>query len=184
MSPRPVALFALLLACPSVRVPVAGPPASVERRDAVVPELPPLVPVDLRVMRGDQVACALAADGAISVGGVPYARMEARRVVAADGRVLAALHGEGGIVFEGASRGGRLLAEGVIEGGDGQRMALGDGGRVVFTDPAHAGEPVTLQTRVEGVTERSRREAVVLVAVLMFRERAADLTPAAARPSP
>lgn len=131
------------------------------------------MPADLRVMRGDQVACALAADGAISVGGVAYARMEARRVVAADGRVLATLHGEEGVVFEGASGRGRLLAEGVLEAGNGQRMALGDDGRVVFTDPAHAGDDVVLQTRVEGVTERSRREAVVLVAVLMFRERAA-----------
>ena len=94
-------------------------------------------------------------------------------MVAADGRVLAALDAEGGLRFEGTSRRGRLLAEGVVEADDGQRMALGADGRVVFTDPAHAGDDVVLQTRVEGVTERSRREAVVLVGVLMFRERAA-----------
>jgi alkylhydroperoxidase family enzyme len=175
MSPRPLAAFALLLACPSVRAPVAAPPTNTEVRDAAptASELPPLVPADLRVMRGTQVAGALASDGAITVGGAPYARMEARRVVAADGRVLAALDAQGGIVFEGTSRRGRLLAEGVVEADDGQRMAIGADGRVVFTDPAHAGDDVVLQTRLEGVTERSRREAVVLVAVLMFRERAA-----------
>jgi len=167
-------VFALLLACPSVRAPVATPPTRAAVRDAASPlsELPPLVPADLRVMHGDRLEGALAADGAISVDGAPYARMEARRVVATDGRALATLDGQGGIRFEGSSHRGRLLAEGAVEGPDGRRMALRDDGHVVFTDPAHPGDHVTLQSRVEGVTERSRREAVVLVGVLMFRARA------------
>jgi hypothetical protein len=174
MLPRHPLLFALLLACPSVQTPVATPPTRGEApvSPLTAPELPTLTPVDLRVMHGDRLEAQLAADGAITVDGAAFARMEGERVVAGDGRVLAALEAGGAIRFAGATRAGRLLTEGVVEGPDGQRMALRDDGHVEFTDPAHPGDHVTLQTRVEGVTERSRREAVVLMGVLMFRARA------------
>ncbi|MFO0604688.1 MAG: hypothetical protein U0324_16010 [Polyangiales bacterium] len=171
---RAVALAFGLAACGAAR-PGPAPPTLPPRPGTPAPagpELPALAPADLRVTDGDRLACTLAADGSITVDGAPFARMEARRVVAADGRPLAVLDPDGTLRFEDAARAGRLLADGAVEAPDGQRMALRDDGHVVFTDPAHPGDHVTLRLRVEGVTERARPAAAVLVGVLMFRARA------------
>jgi len=123
-------------------------------------------------VRGDVLVATLAPDGMITVAGAPYARMEARRVVAQDGRTLAAVSPDGTVRFEGAARDGRLRPDGAIEAPDGQRMSLREDGHVLFTHPAHPDDPVVLRLRVEGVTDRTRATAMVLVGLLMFRDRA------------
>lgn len=124
-------------------------------------------------MQGDAVACTLSADGRVAIDGRDFARIEATRVVAADGSPLARLDGRT-LRFEGAARPAMLGDDGSVTGPEGQRMALNDRGEVEFTDPARAGERITLRTRVEGLTSAARPVAGVLVGVLMFRARRMD----------
>ncbi len=136
------------------------------------PELPHFAPADLRVLRDDRVEATLSASGAITVDGTAFAQMERGRVVAPNGWVLALLGVDGAVRFNAHDRPGALTSAGELISPDGEVMTLREDGHVVFTDPRHPGDPVTLRLRVEGVTDDSRCAAVVLVGVLMFRARA------------
>lgn len=124
----------------------------------------------LRLLHAGQIECALAADGTISLGDRPWARVEGDRVVSTDGRELVRVDGSS-LHFAGTTSTATLTREGAIVGANGERMTLDDEGHPVFTSPLRAGPAVLHGTRVEGVTAATRPTAVVILGLLMFRMR-------------
>lgn len=123
-------------------------------------------------MHGDRVEGALTADGRIVVDGHDIARMEASRVVSAEGVELARLDSHT-LHVTGTSQIATLADDGTVLGPDGRRMTLGEHGEVLFTDAASRDEHNEVRLRVEGLTAPSRPAAGVLLVVLMFRARSA-----------
>ncbi len=153
----------VLAACASRPTTARTPPPAADGADA-------LAPASLRVLHGDRVECTLSPDGRIEIDGRLFARVEGDRVVSASGRELARVEG-GSVRFAGAAVPASLSADGALGGPDGQRMTFDEEGHPVFASPSHPGEPLSLSTRVEGVTPATRRTAAVLVGVMMFRAR-------------
>lgn len=171
---RPLVLLSLPLVLLSLALCACGASRPVDRASLVEASARSelrFAPASLRVTRAGRVEVALSDDGRVMAGDALIARVEARRFVGPDGRVLATLGDRGALALEGASVAATLSADGAVEGSAGQRMLLDDEGRVVFTDPAHPGQRAVTPWSVEGLSAGSRPVAGALVAVLMLRAR-------------
>lgn len=107
---------------------------------------------------------SVAADGTVSRGGRPVARVEERRVVTTAGATLATLDGDGTIRVEGSRRTLRIDA-GAVTRDDGLRLERAEDGRVVLRDASGA-EAATPWRIGPGASPSGVATALILLAVM------------------
>ncbi len=133
---------------------------------------PALRAAPLTFTRSGRAECSLGADGAITLDGHPWARIDGARIVSTDGHELARIDGSA-VHFRGASHTAILDPDGSLRGPDGQRLSIDAAGHPTFTAPDRPGDTVLLTARVEGVTDATRPTAMVILGALMMRSREA-----------